>query len=61
MAKRVIVIGSGIIGASIAYHLAKGGAEVTVLDAGEAGGVATRASWACSTTCCASRPRSVRA
>ena len=46
MAKRVIVIGSGIIGASAAYHLAKAGAEVTVLDAGEPGGVATRASWA---------------
>ncbi|MCA3572661.1 MAG: FAD-binding oxidoreductase, partial [Aestuariivirga sp.] len=46
MAKRVIVIGSGIIGASAAYHLARAGAEVTVLDAGEPGGVATRASWA---------------
>lgn len=46
MAKRVIVIGSGIIGASVAYHLAKGGAHVTVLEAGEAGGVATRNSWA---------------
>lgn len=46
MAKRVIVIGSGIIGASIAYHLAKAGAEVTVIEAGEPGGVATRASWA---------------
>lgn len=46
MPKRVIVIGSGIIGASIAYHLAKAGAEVTVIEAGEAGGIATRASWA---------------
>lgn len=46
MAKRVIVIGSGIIGASIAFHLAKGGAEVTVIEAGETGGIATRASWA---------------
>jgi glycine/D-amino acid oxidase-like deaminating enzyme len=35
MAKRVIVVGSGIIGASIAYHLAKAGAEVTVIEAGE--------------------------
>jgi glycine/D-amino acid oxidase-like deaminating enzyme len=46
MAKRVIVIGSGIIGAAIAYHLAKGGAEVTVIEAEETGGIATRASWA---------------
>jgi glycine/D-amino acid oxidase-like deaminating enzyme len=46
MPKRVIVIGSGIIGASIAYHLAKEGAEVTVIEAGEPGGIATRASWA---------------
>ncbi len=46
MAKRVIVVGSGIIGASIAYHLAKGGAAVTVIEADEPGGIATRASWA---------------
>lgn len=46
MPKRVIVIGSGIIGASVAYHLARGGAKVTVIEAGEAGGLATRASWA---------------
>jgi glycine/D-amino acid oxidase-like deaminating enzyme len=29
---RVVVAGSGIIGASIAYHLAKSGASVTVID-----------------------------
>lgn len=46
MAKRVIVVGSGIIGASIAWNLAKSGAEVTVIDGGPRGGVATRASWA---------------
>jgi len=46
MPKRVIVIGSGIIGASTAYHLAKAGAEVIVLEMGEAGGAATRNSWA---------------
>jgi glycine/D-amino acid oxidase-like deaminating enzyme len=42
----VIVVGAGIIGASIAWHLAKAGARVTVLDAQEPGGVATRLSWA---------------
>ena len=41
----VIVIGTGILGASIAWHLARGGARVTVV--GEtAGGVATPASFA---------------
>ena len=43
--KRVLVIGSGIIGSSIAWHLQKSGAQVTVLDGGQAGGLATRASW----------------
>lgn len=42
----VIVVGAGIIGASIAYHLAKAGTRVTILEAGEPGGVATRNSWA---------------
>lgn len=46
MPKHVIVVGAGIIGAAIAYHLAKGGARVSVLDAGEPGGLATRKSWA---------------
>lgn len=42
----VIVIGAGIIGASIAYHLAQRGARVTILEADQPGGVATRNSWA---------------
>lgn len=46
MPKHVIVVGAGIIGASIAYHLARDGARVSVLDAGEPGGLATRKSWA---------------
>lgn len=47
MAKRIVVIGAGIIGCSIAFHLAKAGANVLVLDAGNApGGVATPNSWA---------------
>ena len=45
-APHCIVIGSGIIGASIAWHLAEAGARVSVLEAGSAGGLATRDSWA---------------
>lgn len=46
MAKTVIIIGSGIIGSSIAWHMAKAGATVTVVDALATGGVATAGSWA---------------
>ncbi|MCB5907773.1 NAD(P)/FAD-dependent oxidoreductase [Streptomyces pinistramenti] len=31
---RVLVIGAGVLGASVAHHLARAGAEVTVIDAG---------------------------
>jgi glycine/D-amino acid oxidase-like deaminating enzyme len=45
--KRIIVVGAGIIGASIAYSLARNGADVTVLDAEpQSGGRASPASWA---------------
>ncbi|RWE82113.1 FAD-binding oxidoreductase [Mesorhizobium sp.] len=40
-AKEVIVVGAGIIGASVAWHLAKAGANVTVVADSGAGGVAT--------------------
>jgi len=43
--KEVIVIGAGIIGASIAWHLARAGARVTLLDAAAPGGVATPCSF----------------
>jgi glycine/D-amino acid oxidase-like deaminating enzyme len=42
----ILIIGAGIIGASIAWHLVLAGASVTVMDANEPGGVATRNSWA---------------
>ncbi|MDX8466416.1 FAD-binding oxidoreductase [Mesorhizobium sp. VK23B] len=45
-AKHVIVIGAGIIGASIAWHLTKAGARVTVVSTSGAGGVATPNSFA---------------
>lgn len=44
--KQAIVIGAGIIGASIAWHLAKGGARVTVISQSGPGGVATPNSFA---------------
>ena len=39
--KHIVVVGAGIVGASIAWHLVAAGARVTVVDAGAAGGVAT--------------------
>ncbi|RUX52928.1 FAD-binding oxidoreductase [Mesorhizobium sp. M4A.F.Ca.ET.020.02.1.1] len=44
--KEVIVIGAGIIGASIAWHLTGAGARVTVISGSGAGGVATPNSFA---------------
>lgn len=44
--KQTIVIGAGIIGASVAWHLAKAGARVTVISGSGAGGVATPNSFA---------------
>ncbi|RVA22162.1 FAD-binding oxidoreductase, partial [Mesorhizobium sp. M7D.F.Ca.US.004.03.1.1] len=45
-AKQVIVIGAGIIGASIAWHLSRAGARVVVIADSAAGGVATPNSFA---------------
>jgi len=44
--KKVIVVGAGIIGASIAWHLARAGAKVAVVSESGAGGVATPNSFA---------------
>ena len=43
---RVVIAGAGIIGASIAYHLAKRGANVTVLEKQRPGAGATEKSFA---------------
>jgi glycine oxidase len=39
----VLVLGGGVIGCSVAYHLAKAGVEVLVVDQGEVGGQASSA------------------
>lgn len=44
--RRVVISGAGIIGASIAYHLAQRGAQVTVLEKLRPGSGATRNSFA---------------
>lgn len=41
----VVVVGAGIVGASIAWHLTRAGAEVTIVEAGEPGGIATPSSF----------------
>lgn len=43
---RVVIIGAGVVGASLAYRLARAGAQVTVAEAGHAGGGASSASFA---------------
>lgn len=42
----VLIVGAGIIGASIAWHAARLGARVTIIEAAEPGGIATRQSLA---------------
>jgi glycine oxidase len=39
----VVIVGGGVIGCSIAYHLAQEGVKATILDKGEIGGEASRA------------------
>lgn len=43
---RIIVVGAGVLGATVAYQLASRGAEVTVLDAGNPGGAVSAVSMA---------------
>ena len=45
-ADRVVIVGAGIIGASIGYHLAKRGAQVTILEQVRPGAGATQNSFA---------------
>ena len=43
---RTAVVGAGIVGASVAYHLSEGGAEVVLIDGGEPGSGTTSTSFA---------------
>jgi glycine/D-amino acid oxidase-like deaminating enzyme len=44
--RHVLIVGAGIIGASIALYLSRAGVRVTMLEADQPGGTATRNSWA---------------
>lgn len=55
---RVVVAGAGIIGASIAYHLAKAGAQVTVIDRQGPASHASRGTFAWINATWAKQPRS---
>lgn len=54
---RVVVTGAGIIGASIAYHLAKAGADVTVIDRAGPATHASRGTFAWINATWAKQPR----
>lgn len=43
--QHVLVVGAGVIGASMAFHLVRAGARVTIVDAAEPGGVASPCSF----------------
>jgi glycine/D-amino acid oxidase-like deaminating enzyme len=55
---RVVIVGAGIIGASIAYHLVERGANVTVLEKIQPGSGATRNSFAWLNATFSKQPRS---
>jgi glycine/D-amino acid oxidase-like deaminating enzyme len=56
-ADRIVVVGAGIIGASIAYHLAKRGARVAIVDAVRPGAGATEKSFGWINATFSKRPR----
>jgi glycine/D-amino acid oxidase-like deaminating enzyme len=57
-ANRIVVVGAGIIGASIAYHLVKRGASVVIVEAVRPGGGATENSFGWINATFSKRPQS---
>jgi len=55
---RVVIVGAGIMGASIGYHLAKRGAQVTILEKRRPGNGATEKSFAWINSTFSKQPRS---
>src|SRR5260370_11094828 len=55
---RVVIVGAGIMGASIGYHLAKRGARVTILEKRRPGNGATEKSFAWINSTFSKQPRS---
>ena len=45
VAQKIIIVGGGIIGAAAAYHLARAGAAVTIIDAGHAQATSASFGW----------------
>src|SRR5258708_22389928 len=58
MQHHIVIAGAGIIGASIAYHLAKRGARVTVVEAAQPGAGATGKSFGWMNATFSKTPRS---
>ena len=56
-ADRIVVVGAGIVGASIAYHLVKRGASVVIVEAVRPGGEATEKSFGWINATFSKRPR----
>jgi glycine/D-amino acid oxidase-like deaminating enzyme len=56
--KKIVIAGAGILGASLAYHLAKRGARVTMVDAQHPAAGATRKSFGWLNATFSKRPRS---
>jgi glycine/D-amino acid oxidase-like deaminating enzyme len=55
--RRIVVVGAGITGASIAYHLAKRGAKVTIIESARPGAGATEKSFGWINATFSKRPR----